>query len=275
MFLHGWSPLAYGTIRYFAATLLFVGFTYYRERSFRIERSDFWLVGLAAALIFLNQVCFVYGLKFAHASTMALLLGTTPVFIGLTTLALGLEHLARPFWIGAGVTFVGVALIAAGSGGGFSTGAKGDLIAICTALTWGVLHGHDRAADAPVLAVPDQRARPCARLDPAGARQHSAAARAGLLLRLEGVARLRLRRDRAAVPDEHPLVHGDRPGRPVARLAVREHAAVLRGRLRADPALGVAARRSRSSAACSSSPGSPSSGDWRHQREPIGARQAA
>ena len=67
MFLHGWSPLAYGTIRYFAATLLFVGFTYYRERSFRIERSDFWLVGLAAALIFLNQICFVYGLKYSRA----------------------------------------------------------------------------------------------------------------------------------------------------------------------------------------------------------------
>ena len=137
MFLHGWSPLAYGTIRYFVATLLFVIFTYSREHSFRIERRDFWLVGLAASLIFLNQVCFVYGLKFAHASTMALLLGTTPVFIGLTTLALGLEHLARPFWIGAGVTVVGVALIAAGSGGGFSTGGKGDLFAICTALTWG------------------------------------------------------------------------------------------------------------------------------------------
>ena len=44
MFLHGWSPLAYATIRYFAATLLFVIFTYFRERSFRIERRDFWLV---------------------------------------------------------------------------------------------------------------------------------------------------------------------------------------------------------------------------------------
>ena len=137
MFLHGWSPLAYGTIRYFAATLLFVGFTYLRERSFRIERRDLWLVGLAASLIFLNQICFVYGLKYSHASTMALLLGTTPVFIGLTTLALGLEHLARPFWIGAAVTFAGVALIAAGSGGGFSTGGKGDLFAIGTAFTWG------------------------------------------------------------------------------------------------------------------------------------------
>ena len=33
---HGWQPLAYATIRYFAATALFWGFTYSRERSFEI-----------------------------------------------------------------------------------------------------------------------------------------------------------------------------------------------------------------------------------------------
>ena len=47
MFEHGWHPLAYGTIRYFFAISLFWAFTYYRERSFRIERKDFWLVGPA------------------------------------------------------------------------------------------------------------------------------------------------------------------------------------------------------------------------------------
>ena len=40
MFEHGWRPLAYGTIRYFAAISLFWAFTYWRERSFRIARGD-------------------------------------------------------------------------------------------------------------------------------------------------------------------------------------------------------------------------------------------
>jgi drug/metabolite transporter (DMT)-like permease len=137
MFNHGWQPLAYATIRYAAATALFWAFTYHRERSFRVERRDLWRVGLAAFFIFVNQVCFVYGLKFGAASTMALLLATTPVFIGLTTLALRLEHLARPFWLGAAVTFAGVLLITVGEGGGFSTNGKADLFALCTALTWG------------------------------------------------------------------------------------------------------------------------------------------
>ena len=135
MFEQGWKPLAYGTIRYFVAIALFWAFTYWRERSFRIARSDLRLVLLAAAMIFLNQLCFVYGVKLAHASTVALLLGTTPIFIGLLSLALRLEQLARAFWIGAGITFGGVALIEIANGA-VGSSLTGTLVAIATALTW-------------------------------------------------------------------------------------------------------------------------------------------
>ena len=135
MFEHGWRPLAYGTIRYFVAIVLFWCFTYWRERSFRIARGDIRLVLLAAASIFLNQLCFVYGVKLAQASTVALLLGTTPVFIGLISLVFRLEHLASAFWIGAAVTFGGVALIAVANGS-VGSSLSGTVIAIATALTW-------------------------------------------------------------------------------------------------------------------------------------------
>jgi drug/metabolite transporter (DMT)-like permease len=135
MFEHGWKPLAYGTIRYVAAISLFWAFTYWRERSFRIARRDVRLVLLAALMIFLNQLCFVYGVKLAHASTMALLLGTTPIFIGLLSLALRLERLQSAFWIGAAITFGGVALIALANGSAGSS-LKGTLVANATALTW-------------------------------------------------------------------------------------------------------------------------------------------
>jgi len=136
MFEHGWRPLAYGTIRYFAAIVLFWIFTYRRERSFRIARSDMRYVLLAALFIFGNQVCFVYGVQLANASTVALLLGATPVFIGLITIALRLETLTRAFWIGALVTFAGVGLVAASATGGLGSSLGGDLIAIATAFTW-------------------------------------------------------------------------------------------------------------------------------------------
>src|SRR5207237_10016972 len=79
MFEHGWRPLAYGTIRYFAAISLFWIFTYRRERSFRIERRDVKLVLAAALFIFLNQLSFVYSVKLAPAPPVALLPGPTPI----------------------------------------------------------------------------------------------------------------------------------------------------------------------------------------------------
>jgi drug/metabolite transporter (DMT)-like permease len=132
---HGFHPLAYATTRYLAATALFWAFTYTRERSFAIHLSDAKLVGLAGGLIFLNQVCFVYGIKVTNASTMGLLLGTTPIFIGIIATLVGLEVLGRRFWAGAFLSFLGVGLIASGNGG-FSGRVGGLALVVATPLTW-------------------------------------------------------------------------------------------------------------------------------------------
>jgi drug/metabolite transporter (DMT)-like permease len=105
---HGFHPLGYATIRYGAAGLLFWSFTYAREQSFRIQLSDTKLVVLAGGLIFVNQLLFVYGVKETSASTVGLLLGTTPIFIGILSTVFGLELLGRRFWAGAVLSFVGV-----------------------------------------------------------------------------------------------------------------------------------------------------------------------
>jgi drug/metabolite transporter (DMT)-like permease len=135
---HGWRPLAYGVIRYFLAICLFWAFTWWRERSFRIERGDWKLVVLAGLTLFVNQACFVYSLEYTTASTVALMFGATPVFVGLIGVAAGLERLGRRFWAGALLTLAGVALIAVRSGGGVSTSTRGALLGLAAAVTWGV-----------------------------------------------------------------------------------------------------------------------------------------
>jgi drug/metabolite transporter (DMT)-like permease len=135
VFEHGFRPLAYGTTRYLAATSLFWGFTYARERSFRVRLSDGKLVALAAALIFVNQIGFVYGVDMSSASTVALILGTTPIFIGIIATLVGLEHLSRRFWAAAAISFVGVGFVASGTGG-FSGNIGGDGLALFAAATW-------------------------------------------------------------------------------------------------------------------------------------------
>jgi drug/metabolite transporter (DMT)-like permease len=133
---NGFHPLAYGTIRYLAAGALFWSFTYAREQSFRINLSDTKLIALAGLLIFINQLCFVYAIKLTNASTVGLMLGTTPIFIGILSTLFGLELLGRRFWAGALLSFIGVGFVASGSGG-FGGRSLGLLLAIATPLTWG------------------------------------------------------------------------------------------------------------------------------------------
>jgi drug/metabolite transporter (DMT)-like permease len=133
---HGFQPLAYGTTRYAAATALFWGFTYQRERTFRVRMSDAKLVALAALLIFVNQVTFVTSVHLTTASTVSLILGATPIFVGIVASAVGFEQPQRTFWIAAAISFAGVALIAGGGSGGLSGDLLGDLLALTTACTW-------------------------------------------------------------------------------------------------------------------------------------------
>ncbi len=131
----GWSPLAYAAIRYLIAIIGFAAYTYHRERSFAIERRDVKLVLLAGALICCNQLCFVFGLKLTTASTVALLLGALPMFIGAISAAIGLERLGRSFWLGALITTAGVALVALASGSADASTA-GVLLGLGLVMTW-------------------------------------------------------------------------------------------------------------------------------------------
>ena len=106
---NGWHPLAYSSLRYSAGALLFAAFTFGSERSFRVGgRRDLLLLVLAAAFgIVLNQVVYVYAIKLTNATTVALILGITPIFAAL----------------GAGE-------------GGFHFDVVGDLLSVATAATW-------------------------------------------------------------------------------------------------------------------------------------------
>jgi drug/metabolite transporter (DMT)-like permease len=133
---HGFLPLAYGTTRYAAAALLALGFAYALERSFRVARRDLRIVLAAAFFLYLNQLGFVGSIHLTSASTVALILGVTPVFAGIFSSLAGLGRQTRAFWIAAALSFVGVALIALGSGGALSANLLGDLLAVSTAATW-------------------------------------------------------------------------------------------------------------------------------------------
>jgi drug/metabolite transporter (DMT)-like permease len=132
----GFHPLAYSSVRYGCAAVLFAAITLLWEGSLRIARRELPLIVFCTAALFVNQLSFVYSLKFTTATTVALLFGTLPIFTAIFARGSGVEHLSLRFWLAAGLSFAGVALVALGSGGDLSANLKGDALAILGAATW-------------------------------------------------------------------------------------------------------------------------------------------
>jgi drug/metabolite transporter (DMT)-like permease len=133
---HGFQPLAYATVRYGLAAAVFVVVVLVAERTLSVRRSDLWLVLAAVLTLWLNQLGFVYALKTTSASVVALILGATPIFAALIGLVTRTELLTSRFWLGATISFVGVGLVALGSGGEIRGGLGGVLLGVLTAATW-------------------------------------------------------------------------------------------------------------------------------------------
>jgi drug/metabolite transporter (DMT)-like permease len=133
---HGFHPLAYSSIRYACAAIIFAGITLSWEGSLRISRRDLPISVFCTAVLFANQLSFVYALRFTTATTVALIFGTLPIFTALFARGSGVEHLPVRFWIAAGLSFAGVALVALGSGGKLSSNLKGDMLALSGSATW-------------------------------------------------------------------------------------------------------------------------------------------
>src|SRR6266550_5441558 len=132
----GFQPLAYASVRYACAALIFIAITLVWEGSLRTDRAQLPLMLVCVALLFANQLSFVYALKFTTATTVALLFGTLPIFTAILARGSGVEHLSVRFWAAALLSFAGVALVAAGSGGKLSTNLKGDALAVSATITW-------------------------------------------------------------------------------------------------------------------------------------------
>jgi drug/metabolite transporter (DMT)-like permease len=134
---HGWEPLAYSSIRFAAAAVIFSAFTYGREHTLRVARADVrLLLGAAALGIWLNPLAFTYSVKLTTAATVALMFGTLPVFVALIAVAFRLERPHARHWIATVVSFLGVGLVAAGASSGISGDLGGILLGLGASVTW-------------------------------------------------------------------------------------------------------------------------------------------
>ena len=134
---NGWEPLAYSSIRFAVGAVIFSASTFAREGTLRVARVDVRLMIVAAALgIWLNQLAFVYAVTLTTAATVALMFGTLPIFVALVAVAFRLERLHARHWLATVVSFLGVALVAAGASSGLSGDLGGILLGLGASVTW-------------------------------------------------------------------------------------------------------------------------------------------
>jgi drug/metabolite transporter (DMT)-like permease len=140
MTVNEWHPLAYSVDRFAVGTALFAAWVWWRERSLRVRRRDLPLLVIAGAIgIAGNQIGFMYAEHDTSATTVALLMATTPAFAALTAWMLGHERVGRLHWAGLAIAVAGTALVLRGAGATLDiTSLRGDLFALLMASTWGV-----------------------------------------------------------------------------------------------------------------------------------------
>ena len=135
----GFEPIVYSAVRYIAAAAVLCAVTLRREGSLRMERRDLVLL-LAAGLggVWVNQIAFVYAIRLSGVTTTALIMGTMPILTALAAAAFRVEAFSRRFAVAGVVSFGGVALVVAGSGGSVRGSILGELLALAAAATWSV-----------------------------------------------------------------------------------------------------------------------------------------
>jgi drug/metabolite transporter (DMT)-like permease len=141
LLLQHFQPLELSILRFTAAAAIFFLIVSIREPRMRLARQDWGLVAVAALFgITLNQVCFVYSLKFGTATNLSLLLASTPAWAALLVSGSRMEAVSLRHWVGIVVSMLGVAAIVLFRPGGGQLGFHllGDVFAIGTAITWAV-----------------------------------------------------------------------------------------------------------------------------------------
>jgi drug/metabolite transporter (DMT)-like permease len=134
----GVAPLVYVALRWMLAGVVLVLVVRLRGGSLRLGRHDLAVVTLASVVgVVVNQVAFSYSLHLAAAATVALVFGTLPIFVSVMSQLAGHERLRRRHWLATGISFAGVGLVAAGTGGGLRASVGGILLALATTFSFG------------------------------------------------------------------------------------------------------------------------------------------
>ncbi|WP_088007697.1 DMT family transporter [Indiicoccus explosivorum] len=122
-------------VRFLVASALFAVYAAWPGTKFRLpHRSDMLrilLLGFTGISIY--HIFVTFGMETVSAGTAGMLVGSGPIFTALIAAAVLKERLTRPGWLGMGIGFAGISLIALGAEGASLTLTGGALLVLMAA----------------------------------------------------------------------------------------------------------------------------------------------
>jgi drug/metabolite transporter (DMT)-like permease len=137
--LADFHPLIFNALRFGFASLVTLAMSA-SKRDLSLRREDVWRVFTLSLIGYvIYQLCFIYGMELTTPGNASLILATTPIFVVLLSLVLGVERVKRKIWGGIILSFFGILLITLG-GNQTPTVANqtwiGDLLILAGTLCW-------------------------------------------------------------------------------------------------------------------------------------------
>ncbi len=134
------DPYSFNAIRFLLAALFIWVIIFFQNETFRIRKKD-WLplIGMGVAGNLLYQVLFIFGINLSLAANAAILLGTIPICVAVTSHFFSIEFMNRLTAIGVVLGFAGLILIIMSGVEPIKFGSdsfRGDVFLIISALVW-------------------------------------------------------------------------------------------------------------------------------------------
>jgi drug/metabolite transporter (DMT)-like permease len=138
--LSEFTPLAFTAIRFALASALLMLVLYRRQGSLRLPPGTFWpVVGLGLIGNSIYQLGFIFGLEHTTATNSGLVLASMPVMVAGLGAVFRIERLTRHSAEGLVLATIGVVLVVASHGLGFSgTTMLGDLLTFGATICWAI-----------------------------------------------------------------------------------------------------------------------------------------
>lgn len=136
--LHYFHPLTIATVRVFLSAAAFLIFMLFMKKTKRIQLSDHFKIAILAFFgIMLNQLFFIFGLKYTTPSHSALVIATIPTFVFIFSGKFLKEGFLNVKGAGILISFAGVTILTKIWEMDFhSSYLIGDLLTICTSIAF-------------------------------------------------------------------------------------------------------------------------------------------